>query len=146
MRLKHNSATTIRASNTTLIHEAACSRRRSAHLDLILIAFGRQASIIPAARAMAKEQVIITTVMEYESALDGRRRRVVRELVRGDAARERQRRGLHLRLVDVLPERAPRQVVRAADVDEVRVDGVVRLRRVRLHSRGPVVRPRPHVH
>ncbi|KAK5637532.1 hypothetical protein RRF57_013247 [Xylaria bambusicola] len=146
MRLEHNRAATTRTRHTALIHKAPRRRRRPAHLDFVLLAGRRQTSVVPAALALAVEQVIVAAVLEHEGAFDGRRGRVVRQLVRGHAARERQRRGFHLRLVDVFPKRAPGEIVRAVDVDQVRVDGVVRLRRVRPDARGPVVRPRSGVH
>lgn len=128
MRLQNNGSAAIRARNTALVHKAPRRRRRAAHHNLVLGARRRQAGVVAAALALAVEEVVVAAVLEDVGALERRRHGVVRHLVRRHAARERQRRaGLHLRLVQVVPERAPRQVVRPADVEQVRVDRVVRL-------------------
>ncbi len=127
MRLKHDGAAPTGASGAVLVNIPTSRRSRPTDHDLVLGSGSGQAGVVAAALAMTVEQVIIAPVLEDEGALDGRRGRVVGELVRRDAARERQRRRLHLCLVDVVPERPPRQVVRAVDVNEIRVNGVVRL-------------------
>lgn len=145
MGLQHDGAAAAGARDAVLVDEPARRRRRPARQDLVLGAGGRHVLVVAAALALAVEEVVVAAVPEDEGALDRRRGRVVRHLVRADAARERQRRRLHLRLVDVLPKRPPRQVVLPVRADQVRVDGVVRLVRARLDARRAVVRPRPHV-
>lgn len=145
MGLEHDGAAPVGARGAVLVDKPARRRRRPARHDLVLGAGRGHVLVVAAALALAVDQVVVAPVLEDEGALDRRRGRVVRDLVRAGAAREPQRRRLHLRLVDVLPERPPRQVVLPVRADEVRVDGVVWLVRARLDACRAVVRPRPHV-
>lgn len=142
---EHGGAAAAEAAGARGVDKPARRARRAADADLVLGAGGGLARVVAAADALGPEQVVVARAVVHEAALlRVRARRLVGDLVR--RRRGRVRVGRHGRLVQVAPEGAKVHVVRRADGDQVRVDGVVRLGRRRRDARRAVVRPGPVLH
>ena len=129
MRRQNKSTTTVGAAYATLIHETTGSRVGSADLDLVLLASGRAVLVQVAAAAFAEEHVVAAVVVDHVGALlivgaGGLENGVVGATgFRVDGVGS----GVHLDLVDIVPERAKVHQILRSNLDEIGVDGIVRL-------------------
>lgn len=145
MRLQNNGTTAVGAALAALVDESAGRARRTADLDLVLLASGRAGFVVAAANTGREEEVVVVVAVDHVRALDGVAAAwVVCEIDAG--SRDGGRSGLHRSLVDVMPEGAEVHVVAAADLDEVSVDGIVALAAVGGDTDATVVGPRTYVH
>lgn len=142
MRLKDHRAPATSARLARGVHITPCRGARPAHHNLVLAPRRRLTSIVPAALALAVEQVVVRAVLVHERALLVRLDRIVRDVVRAAAtARHGLRRARHRYLVDVPPEAAEGEQIGAPVLDQVRVDRVVGLSGGGADAGGPEVGP-----
>ena len=129
MRRQNKSTTTIGTAHTALVHKSTSSRVGSADLDLVLLASGRAVLVQIAAAAFAEEHVVAAVVVDHVGALlivgaGGLENGVVGATgFRVDGVGS----GVHLDLVDIVPERAKVHQILRSNLDEIGVDGIVRL-------------------
>jgi hypothetical protein len=128
MRRQNKGTATVGTAHTTLIYESTGSRVGSADLDLVFLTSGRAVLVQIAAATFAEEHVIATVVVDHVCtfAVVGTGRFEDGIVGTSGVWVDGVGGGVHLDLVDIVPEGAKVHEVLVSNLDEVGIDGVVR--------------------